>query len=148
MKKIWEKFLGLLSGMTIVSFEELLVKAKTHLGHQGFMISASKSGYRAANPKNLVVFNANVIVINGKEYSKIWYGDLDITKSSKSLRDLAESLDRTVYVLRENDGRFSNKENPLDKFVFSVQANGKEVLGNNEQLYYDTISLQKIDKQS
>ena len=149
MKKIWEKFLSLLSGMTVVAFEELLVKAKTHLGHQGMMISASKSVYRAANPKNLVVFNANIVVINGKEYSKIWYGDLDITKSSKQLRELAESLDRTVYVLRENDGRFDNEESPLiEKFVFCVQPNGKETLGNNEQLYYDSISLEKIDKHS
>lgn len=147
MKKFWKKFLCLLSGITIVSFEELLLKAQVHLGHQGAMISASKSGYRAANPKNLVIFNANVIVINGKEYSKIWYGDLDVTKSNKQLRSLAESLDRTVYVLREMDARFENEENPLiDKFAFAVLPDGKEILGDIEQLYFDSVSLEKIDK--
>ena len=83
--------------------------AEKHLGMTGRMISFSKSGYSQKNPGNLVVFNSNVCVEEGK----IWYGDIDITVSYDSLSGLAKETGKTVYVLREMDGRFENEKSPL-----------------------------------
>jgi hypothetical protein len=78
------------------------------LGMLGTMISGSKSGYMEQYPDNLVVFNANLCTETGK----VWYGDLDITKSSESLSALAIELNTTLYVLYEMDGRFEFENNP------------------------------------
>jgi hypothetical protein len=78
------------------------------LGIRGRMISGSKSMYRRAYKDHLVVFNANVCTRNGK----IWYGDLDITLDTERLQKLADTLDETIYVLYESDGRFEHELNP------------------------------------
>lgn len=83
--------------------------AREVLGFPGAMISGSKSGYREAYPKNLVVFNSNVCTRDGK----IWYGDLDITKSWDKLQTLANALGKEIYVLYEMHGRFENEDRPL-----------------------------------
>ena len=83
-------------------------KAISVLGPAGSMISASKSEYRENNPKNLSIFNANVCTKEGK----IWWGDLDVTKSQHVLSDLAYLLGEDLYVLYEMDGRFENEESP------------------------------------
>lgn len=121
---------------------DLYKEAHSHLNYSGYMLSDSKSGYKMQNPENFILFNANIFVINGSEYAKIWFGDIDVTKSHKQLRDLSESLNRTVYVLREMDGRFDYEKSPLiHKFAFCVQPNGKETLGDNDSIYYDSVSL-------
>lgn len=76
----------------------------------GHMVSASKSDYDRRYPKNVVVFNSNVCT---KTHGKIWYGDLDITKSEAKLIELAKALGEDIYVLREMDGRFENEGEPL-----------------------------------
>lgn len=87
------------------------------LGHAGRMIAGSKSAYRRYYPKNLVLFNANVIV-GGK---KVWHGDLDISRDEPLLVRLAELTEQEVYVLYEMDGRFENEGQPkLDKAVYRV----------------------------
>ena len=88
------------------------------LGHKSRMIAGSKSGYRRRHPKNLVCFNANVVV---EGLGKVWYGDLDITLDEALLVRLAQLLEREVYVLQEMDGRFENETNPkIDKAVYKV----------------------------
>lgn len=88
--------------------EQIYLIAEEKLGMRGRMISFSKSGYVQKNQDNLVVFNSNVCIDEGK----IWYGDLDVTLSYDSLSDLAKETGKTVYVLTEMDGRFENEENP------------------------------------
>jgi hypothetical protein len=88
--------------------EEVRALAVGLLGHNGMMISGSKSGYK---PKqNIAVFNANVCT---KELGKIWYGDIDITISSRQLEELAKALKQSVYVLSESHARFENETAPL-----------------------------------
>lgn len=83
-----------------MSPDDIAVK---HLGHNGCMLSGSKSSYLHANPKNVVFFNANLYNAEG---IKIWYGDLDITKSRAKLQELAKTLGETLYVTREMPFRF------------------------------------------
>lgn len=82
--------------------------------YSGRLLSGSKSDYTRRNPNNLVVFNANVIV----DGQKVWYGDLDITKETKKLQKIANALQKSLYILREMDGRFDNENSPkLDRAV-------------------------------
>lgn len=91
---------------------------ETLLGLKSKMICGSKSGYRRRHPKNLVCFNANVVV---EGLGKVWYGDLDITLHEALLVRLAQLLEREVYVLQEMDGRFDNEDAPkIEKAVYKV----------------------------
>jgi hypothetical protein len=72
----------------------------------GRMISGSKSGYRDRFPENEVYFNANIFLLGE---GKVWYGDLDITKDREELQKIAKTLGKTIFVLREMDGRFENE---------------------------------------
>jgi hypothetical protein len=88
------------------------------LGLKSRLIAGSKSGYRRRHPKNLVCFNANVVV---EGLGKVWYGDLDITLDEALLVRLAQLLEREVYVLQEMDGRFENEDSPkIEKAVYKV----------------------------
>jgi hypothetical protein len=107
--------------------------AERILGYCGDMLSHSKSGYRDKNPNNLVVFNANVCVDN----QKIWYGDIDVTKSKDELIQLASELKQAVYVLSEMDGRFENENRPkIDKFMAKFEPDGECVLNERIKSYY------------
>ena len=90
---------------------EVLIK---HLGSIGRMISGTKTG-----PKGHVcVFNANVIVDGRKR----WFGDLDLTKQAKQLREAAKEIGQPLYILREMDARFDNEAKPLiEKAVEIIQ---------------------------
>jgi len=91
---------------------------RTILGHSGRMIAGSKSTYRRTFPKNLVVFNANVVL---EGLGKVWHGDLDITRDEALLVRLAEVTDRQLYVLYEMDGRFENEAAPkVEKALYTV----------------------------
>lgn len=79
------------------------------LGWSGRMLSGSKSGYGEQFPKNLVVFNANLIVEGD---GKVWYGDIDVTRDEEKLKQIARTLKKRIYVLREHDGRFLNEAEP------------------------------------
>jgi hypothetical protein len=92
-----------------------------HLGVPGRMVGLSKAGYRDANPRNLVVFNANVCFRGGK----VWWGDVDLTIDEPSLTALAAHTQETVYVLHESDGRFRHEADPLlQRAVYSVTPDG------------------------
>ena len=84
------------------------------IGWSGRMMSGSKSGYRMSNPNNLTIFNSNICTKDGK----IWWGDIDLTKSKADLLEIAEATGEEIYVLFEMDGRFENEASPkLDKAV-------------------------------
>lgn len=90
------------------------------LGRVGRLISASKSGYRQRFPKNFTIFNANIF-LESKEYiGKVWFGDIDLTKDFKLIKDAAEELKQydescVLYILSEMSGRFENECNPKFK---------------------------------
>ena len=69
----------------------------------GRMISGSKSGYTDKYPKNVAIFNANIVT---KEHGKVWYGDLDLTVDAMKLKDVSGEVDEVLYILRESDARF------------------------------------------
>lgn len=108
-------------------------KAEEILGMQGMLVSMSKSGYRDANPDNIVVFNSNVCTIS----EKIWFGDLDITRSKVKLQKLAHMLNETIYVLYEMDGRFNHEENPLiGNYVVKFNPDDTYEIAENIKKYY------------
>ncbi len=80
------------------------------LRFQGRLICGSKSLYKELHPDHTVVFNANLYT---KEDGKVWYGDIDLTLDSGKLQDIANQSGKTIYILREMDGRFENENNPL-----------------------------------
>jgi len=88
------------------------------------MLSGSKSIYRAANPKHIVIFNANIVVkLNDGTFDKLWYGDLDITLDENAFRSIALDTECEIYVLREMDGRFEFEGDPqVDKYVFKTDG--------------------------
>ncbi len=111
-------------------------KATHILGWNGAMISGSKSGYLQRNPKNMVIFNSNVIAM-GAVPEKIWYGDLDVTLSLDKLKTLAETIGTEIRVLSEMDARFEYEDKPnVDKFIVRIQPDGLYELGNFEKSYY------------
>ena len=88
------------------------------------MIGGSKSIYRKEYPKDLAIFNANVFM---KDVGKVWYGDLNLTEDYVILKSIAESLDTTLYVLWEMDGRFGKEKRPIDELIKKAVWNTEEV---------------------
>lgn len=122
-------------------------KAKEILGHVGAMISGSKSGYGRNYPDNLPVFNSNVIAVKNGSVEKIWFGDIDVTKSAEKLEKLATEIEADIYVLREMDARFENENNPrLENFSFKVTPAGERALGKFEEKYYNLETLRREEK--
>lgn len=76
------------------------------------MICYSKSAYRQRYPDHITIFNANIFT---EEEGKVWYGDLDLTVERERLTEVARASQRTLYVLREMDGRFGNEEQNVAK---------------------------------
>lgn len=111
---------------------ELIDNLQEIIGFNGMLLSGSKSGYRNANPRNLVIFNSNIFLSFPDEeqqpqFVKIWWGDLDLTKSFSKLRPFVQNwisnlpIDATFYVLYEMDGRFELESNPrVDNYVVSI----------------------------
>ena len=87
------------------------------------MIGGSKSIYRKEYPKDLAIFNANVFM---KDVGKVWYGDLNLTEDYVTLKSIAESLDTTLYVLWEMDGRFGEEKKPIDELIKKAAWNTDE----------------------
>ena len=88
------------------------------------MIGGSKSFYRKEHPDDLIVFNANILIPG---YGKVWYGDLNLTEDYLVLREIAETLNTDLYVLREMDGRFGKETKPLSELLDKVVWNTTEV---------------------
>lgn len=83
----------------------------------GRTICWSKSVYREDNPNSICYFNANIVTLNT---GKVWWGDLDITKSGETLKAIADEIGETLYVLREMDARFEDE--PLDGLHLITKA--------------------------
>ena len=103
------------------SVEEVQQFFEAYNFYDGRMLGGSKSGYSIQRPNNLILFNANVLM---KGIGKVWYGDLNLTEDYLVLKDIAKSLNSTLYVLWESDGRFGEENKPLtellDKAVWST----------------------------
>ena len=108
---------------------DVLVKeTQQHFESHGFntarMIGGSKSVYKSSKPKDLVIFNANVFM---KDIGKVWYGDLNLTEDYVILKSIADSLDTTLYVLWEMDGRFGKEKKSIDELIKKAAWNTDEV---------------------
>ena len=97
------------------------------------MISSSKYGYCQEHPNNLAVFNANVCIDEGK----IWYGDIDVTKSQEKIQELANIINKKVYILFEMDARFETELNPsLDSAAVVFSPNEEPQIAERIRKYY------------
>ena len=98
--------------------DKLIEEIQQHFESHGLilarMIGGSKSIYRKEYPKDLAIFNANVFM---KDVGKVWYGDLNLTEEYMVLKSIADSLDTTLYVLWEMDGRFGEEKKPIDELI-------------------------------
>ena len=106
----------------------LIEGIQQHFESHGFnsarIITGSKSVNKSSKPKDLVIFNANVFM---KDMGKVWYGDLNLTEEYMVLKSIAESLDTTLYVLWEMDGRFGKEKKPIDELIKKSAWNTDEV---------------------
>jgi hypothetical protein len=93
------------------------------------MIGGSKSHYCKEHEGSLIVFNANIVM---SEYGKVWYGDLNLTEDYLVLKDIAQSLNSTLYVLWESDGRFGDENKPIDELIKKAVWNTDELKPTKE----------------
>ncbi len=94
--------------------EDIQQYFESHSLYVARMIGGSKMGYRTEHPDDLIVFNANVLMPG---YGKVWYGDLNLTQDYILLKSIAESLDTTLYILWESDGRFGEERKSIDELI-------------------------------
>ena len=99
-----------------VDFHNLFEKRNWHCGR---MISAHKT----SPPGHKCVWNANIVT---KSQGKVWFGDVNITKDSPLLKEIAAEAGEPLYVLREMDCRFETERDPVDVLI------GKAVWNTNE----------------
>jgi hypothetical protein len=85
----------------------------------GRLIASSKSAYRDQNPGHDVLFNANIFIL-GK--GKVWWGDIDLTSDWSTLEIIASTLGKSLYVLREMDGRFEWEESSDERVIAVAHA--------------------------
>jgi hypothetical protein len=97
-----------------VSVQEVQQYFDAYSFHNGRMIGGSKTGYHSQHPDDLIIFNANVLM---SDYGKVWYGDLNLTEDYLVLKDIAKSLNSTLYVLWESDGRFGEENKSIDELI-------------------------------
>lgn len=103
------------------------------LGEIGTLITFSKSEYIRRNPKNIVVFNSNIIINN----EKYWYGDIDISLNKHKLINLSKIFNETIYILYEKDCRYETEHNPnINNYVIKFEPNGDYKLHNRLKEYY------------
>jgi len=84
-------------------------------GSCGKLLSSSKSALG-------IIYNGNIII---EGCGKVWYGDFRLIDESK-LQEIANTINKTIYLLREHDARFENEANPkLEKAVFTLKPKGE-----------------------
>lgn len=96
--------------------------------HNGRMIAYSKSTYWHANEGHKVYFNACIYDKKGKQ---VWYGDLDLTKDSDKLNQVAQASNQTFYVTPEHGFRsdfhkVTKKQLEKDKDVIKFPREDKQ----------------------
>ena len=104
--------------------QEIQQYFQSHGFYDARMLSGTKWGYQEKHPEDLIVYNANVLM---KDMGKVWYGDLNLTKDYIVLKSIAHSLDTTLYILWESDGRFGEENKPIDELVKKSVWNTDEV---------------------
>lgn len=95
------------------------------VGQVGRMLSFSKLIYLRDHKTHWVLFNANIYIKYNGKFTKVWYGDLNITKDIKELKGFAKSINHDIYILKEWDGRDESTATS-DTAVFVITAKGKE----------------------
>lgn len=76
----------------------------------GRMVGGSKSGYQEEHPGELVIFNA---CIYDDTPTQVWWGDINLTESKKTLQKVANVSNKTFYVTYES--QFRSDFNKVDK---------------------------------
>ena len=111
-----------------MSKEEIIKIINKDLGYSGRMVSGSKGKYRDSNPNNIVYFNANIFIPN---YSKVWYGDIDLTEDKEILE-----------LIKQNSGKYQkeiyelyNKKIPYRTFSKKLENLEKKKLITKEEIY-------------
>ena len=104
-----------------------VMEIQKHFSAFGFydarMLESHKWEYTEKHPDDLVIFNANVLMPN---YGKVWFGDLNLTEDYKTLKKIADSLNTTLYILWEMDGRFGEEKKPIDELIKKAAWNTDE----------------------
>jgi len=79
-----------------VSAREVQQFFEAHGFYLSRMIAGAKWEYTEKHPKDLVVFNANIVMPG---YGKVWYGDLNLTEDCETLKNIANSINAPLYIL-------------------------------------------------
>ena len=111
------------------SVQEIQQVFEAYKFYNGRMIGGSKTGYSSEHADELIVFNANVLMSG---YGKVWYGDLNLTEDYLVLQDIAKSLNSTLYILWESDGRFGDENKPLNELFDKAVWNTDELKPTKE----------------
>jgi len=85
---------------------------------EGRLITFSKSLYRKAHPKHIVLFNACLFNTKGEE---VWWADVDLTRDWKVFYETARTLNETLILTPETPYRFIG----LKETLKDMQITGK-----------------------
>jgi hypothetical protein len=96
-----------MSPMNVDELMELFVAERLYCGR---ILSGSKRGPDG----HKCVWNANVV---SKSHGKVWFGDLNLTKEGKTLKEIATKFGEPLYVLREMDCRFERQDDPIETLI-------------------------------
>ena len=102
------------------------------------ILAGEKWAYTSEHEDDLIIYNANVLM---KGIGKVWYGDLNLTEDYVVLKSIAESLDTTLYVLWEMDGRFGEEKKPIDELIKKAAWNTDEVKPTKD--WYLSVKMKK-----
>lgn len=113
------------------------------LGFMGRMVGGSKSIYSYDNPKNVIVFNANIAT---EKDGKIWHGDLDLTLDHEKLLSLNKKIGK-FYVFYESDLRFGKEHEKIDFSNAVCFYESEKIQGLNPEYYEIKKGIPKKKKQ-
>ena len=77
--------------------DKILKELTENSFHNGKCLG-SKSGNRNLNPVDYFVFNANLCIKINNKVTKIWYGDINISKDYKLLKSIAKNNNTIFYI--------------------------------------------------
>ena len=86
-------------------------------------ILGSKLNYSNNHVEDLVVFNSNIFM---PLVGKVLYADVNLTEDCETLKEIAASLNTTLYVLWESDARFGEEDKPLNELLSKAVWNTSE----------------------
>ena len=83
----------------------------------------SKLDYSNSHVEDLVVYNSNIFM---PLVGKVLYADVNLTEDYLVLKEIAASLNTTLYVLWESDARFGEEDKPLNELLSKAVWNTNE----------------------